>query len=162
MAGLRGYGDIKSVTSAHSEGGLHSTTAANPQRADGLVTLARDRREAMGPRNKKPPECMEASGGNSSHRASDGANPGFTTDQELHRQRRSPYSCQLTVFNQDGCHPQLPTDSRGGDSRDACDNDESLVLLSVTAMRQCQLPFTPLAIGVDLQCPSSISGVPAC
>ena len=52
MAGLRGYGDIKSVTSAHSEGGLHSSTAANPQRADGLVTLARDRREEVDPRNQ--------------------------------------------------------------------------------------------------------------
>ena len=50
---LRGYGDLKSVTSAHSERGLHSSTAANPQRADGLVTLARDRSEEVDPRNEK-------------------------------------------------------------------------------------------------------------
>ena len=39
----------------------------------------------MDPRFKKPPECREASGGKSSHRASDTWIPGFATDQELHR-----------------------------------------------------------------------------
>ena len=52
MAGHRGYGDSKACQCPFRGRAAYST-AANPQRADGLVTLARDRSEEVDPRNEK-------------------------------------------------------------------------------------------------------------